>query len=118
MVKISKMFKITKNGQLAKNQSNGIKWLKWSKSVKSMLNCQRGVQRTKSSGPEGLKAGPKGRQLEVCPSVRPSVGLSVRTRSGARRAPRLLVFYIMRPSGCKTQFFLLAPSAAGQLDGS
>merc|ERR1711888_152912 len=38
----------------------------------------RRVRRTKSSRPEGPKAGPKGRYLEV----------------GARRAPRLLVFNI------------------------
>ena len=40
------------------------------------LSAQR-ARRTKSSRPEGPKAGPKGRHLEV----------------GARRAPRLLVFY-------------------------
>ena len=41
------------------------------------LSAQR-VRRTKSSRPDGPKASPKGRRLEV----------------GARRAPRLLVYYI------------------------
>merc|ERR1719209_1379070 len=39
----------------------------------------RRARRTKSSRPEGPKAGPKGRYLEV----------------GARRAPRLLVLHIV-----------------------
>ena len=42
--------------------------------------CARRARRTKSSRPEGPKAGPKGHKLEV----------------GARRAPRLLVRYIFK----------------------
>ena len=63
------------------------KWSKWSKMVKNggpdLKRAQRTglsarrARRTKSSRPEGPKAGPKGRYLEV----------------GARRAPRLLVIY-------------------------
>ena len=44
----------------------------------------RMARRTKSSRPEGPKAGPKGRRLEV----------------GARRAPRLLVYNIYMDSFC------------------
>ena len=64
---------------------NGPKWSKWSKMVKNggpdLKRAQRTglsarrARRTKSSRPEGPKAGPKSRKLEV----------------GARRAPRLLV---------------------------
>ena len=66
---------------------NGRKWSKWSKMVRNggpdLKRAQRTglsarrARRTKSSRPEGPKAGPKGRYLEV----------------GARRAPRLLVHY-------------------------
>ena len=80
------MVKIAKNGQnrqkwskMVKNGQNGQNGLKWSKLVpndpKWFKMSARRVQRTKSSRPEGLKAGPKGRKLEV----------------RARRAPRLLV---------------------------
>ena len=44
---------------------------------RTVLSARR-ARRTKSSRPEGPKAGPKGRKLEV----------------GARRAPRLLVLYM------------------------
>ena len=51
----------------------------------------RRARRTKSSRPEGPKAGPKGRQLEV----------------GAQRAPRLLVYSIFYVWGAPSTFLRL-----------
>merc|ERR1719397_1341542 len=88
--KWSKWFQMVQNGlKWSKMVQNGPKWSKWSKMVKNggpdLKRAQRTglsarrARRTKSSRPEGPKAGPKGRYLEV----------------GARRAPRLLVIYIV-----------------------
>ena len=84
---------MVKNGpKWSKMVQNGPKWSKWSKMVKNggpdLKRAQRTglsarrARRTKSSRPEGPKAGPKGRKLEV----------------GARRAPRLLVMDNIRPT--------------------
>ena len=70
---------------MVQNGPNGRKWSKMVKNggpdlkraQRTGLSARR-ARRTKSSRPEGPKAGPKGRYLEV----------------GARRAPRLLVYYI------------------------
>ena len=67
---------------MVQNGPNGRKWSKMVKNggpdlkraQRTGLSARR-ARRTKSSRPEGPKAGPKGRYLEV----------------GARRAPRLLV---------------------------
>ena len=71
---------------MVENGPNGRKWSKMLKNggpdlkraQRTGLSARR-ARRTKSSRPEGPKAGPKGRYLEV----------------GARRAPRLLVIHII-----------------------